>query len=516
MNNASALLRTLITYAICVPLAVVVGSLVCSAANLSSRATLVEAGLFILALCLPILLRWHHPLLIFCWNLPMTVFFLPGQPDVWLPMMALSLGISVLQRALNQNMRFLSAPQITWPLIWLAAVTLFTAEMTGGIGLHSMGNEVSGGKRYILVLAAIAGFYALSARRIPPRRAWLYIALFFLPGCVGVIGDLYSFVPRNLNFIFLFFPANAYAFSSNPMEEVSRFNGLRILGGSIVPFMLARYGIRGIFLSGRPLRLLLFVAFVFVSWFGGFRSGVITFVLGFSIQFYLEGLYRTKLVPLFAFAGIVAAVICVPLVDKLPYSIQRSLAFLPINVSLAAKGDAEASTEWRLQIWKAVLPEVPSHLLLGKGYALDASYFQATSSAFKPISAEDWGLTMSSDYHSGPLSVILPLGIWGAIAFGWLLIAGMRALSANYRYGDPALRTVNTFLLAVFLTKTLIFLFIVGGFYGDLMTFTGYLGLSVSLNGGICRRPAPAPVSHTAETGASPLMRPRLLPAFSK
>ena len=40
-----------------------------------------------------------------------------------------------------------------------------------------------------------------------------------------------------------------------------------------------------------------------------------------------------------------------------------------------ARLDAEGSTEWRLDMWKALLPEVPQYLLLGKGFAFSAEAY---------------------------------------------------------------------------------------------------------------------------------------------
>src|SRR5450432_2838283 len=131
-NNLPAILRSLIVYAVCVPLAVWVGFL---AAQQWDRSTFSVVGVLALVLCAPLLLRWHHFLLIVSWNLGMTIFFLPGSPQIWLFMVALSLGVSVLHRTLNSEARFIPAPQITWPLIFLTAVVEFTIVMTGGIGL---------------------------------------------------------------------------------------------------------------------------------------------------------------------------------------------------------------------------------------------------------------------------------------------------------------------------------------------------------------------------------------------
>ncbi|HTX21748.1 MAG TPA: O-antigen ligase family protein [Candidatus Aquilonibacter sp.] len=519
-NNSPAILKALIAYAICVPLAVAVGWLLASESVVSQPGGINWAwnvlilfkshpyvwGSLILILCSPVLLRWHHLLLVASWNLGMVMYFMPGNPGLWMPMVALSLGISILYRALNSKAHFVSAPEITFPLIFMAAVVLFTAKLTGGIGLHSLGSEVMGGRYYLSILIGILGYFALTAQRIPPERAGLYVAVFFLSGFALAIGDLVNVMPSSLNFLFALFPPNSYILSGD-----ARYAGTACMAEFCFWLMLAKYGIRGIFLSGkwwRPVVLGLSFAAVFL---GGFRSLVVLCVMVFFVQFLLERMYRTKLLPAFAFVGITLVTLCIPFADKLPFAFQRSLAFLPLHIDPMAREDAMASLDWRLQIWQAVLPEVPDHLLLGKGYALSQADYQDMNGGFHSDLAQDWGSAIAGDYHNGPLSVILPLGIWGVIAVLWLGIASLRALYFNYRYGDAGLKTVNLFFLAYFIAKILMFLFIFGSLYGDFYSFIGIIGLSISLNGGIRRRAA-VPVQTEAETNIPALARPRLQP----
>src|ERR1019366_1861457 len=166
MNNNAAILRSLIVYSICIPFAIWMGYLLAAESPLYERSNWIIWGLLGLLFCAPILLRWHHLLLIASWNFGMTLFFLPGTPSLMMPMVCLSLAISVLHRTLNSEARFISAPQITWPLVCLTAVVLITAKLTGGIGLHSLGNETMGGKKYIMLFIGILGYFALTAQRI--------------------------------------------------------------------------------------------------------------------------------------------------------------------------------------------------------------------------------------------------------------------------------------------------------------------------------------------------------------
>jgi len=322
-----------------------------------------------------------------------------------------------------------------------------------------------------------------------------------------------AFIPPSFYFIFLFFPPDSYAYTGS--TSTLRFSGVSVMSSVIFLYMLARYGINGIFRSGRPWRAAAFILFSVLVLFGGFRSMFLGCSLIFLIQFFLEGMHRTRLLPIFAFVGLLAAVTALPMANRLPNTFQRVLSILPVQIDPAVRADAQASVDWRFNMWRALLPQVPPHLLLGKGYAISQEDYQmmGPDAAFRSIDPSEQGLALSGDYHSGPLSVILPFGIWGAIAFLWFLIAGLWALHHNRLYGDPALQTVNTLVFAAFLAKVISFLVIVGALSADIAAFAGYLGLSISLNGGICR-PARSPAVTTVAPPARIPARPRLQPAF--
>jgi hypothetical protein len=47
--------------------------------------------------------------------------------------------------------------------------------------------------------------------------------------------------------------------------------------------------------------------------------------------------------------------------------------------------------------------------------------------------------------------------------------------------------------LSLFIGKIILFMAIIGGFYGDMVVFIGIVGLNIALNGGVAK---PAPVTH--------------------
>ena len=512
MSNALTIIRSLVIYSLCLPLAIFLGYQLAMPFD-SFNFTVVVVVVFLPLV--PFLLKWHHLLLFGCWNTSIALFFLPGRPNLWLVMAAVSFTLAILQHILNRNLRFISVPSVTRPLLFLAVVVVITAKLTGGFGMRTMGGESIGGKRYIMLLGAVVGYFGMTFFRVPEGKGFTYVAMYFLGTLTGIIGSLAPFVDRSFYPIFALFPVENLGVVMGDGSQVEsgawRLGGVTFAATALICFIFARHGVRALtnlgerwsFLPWRvrgglsfnqPWRLLIFLAMIWISLMGGYRSTAIILGLAFVMQFYLEGLFRSHLMPALLLGGILALAVTVPLIHKMPITIQRSLSFLPVEVDPMARVAAEASNEWRMRIWRTVLPLVPQYLILGKGYAINPSeLIMANDNQGRSGGNDSEASILSGDYHNGPLSLIIPLGIFGVIGFIWFLYAAFKVLLNNYHFGDPAMRTVNIFLLSYFVARLFYFLFIFGAFHGELAIFVGVVGLSVSLNGGVCK-PAPAPV----------------------
>src|SRR6478609_7483314 len=367
MNNTIAIIRSLIIYGLCLPMAVYLGYLLANPADRMSLAIIAVACLLPL---IPALMRWHHLLLITSWNMSMVLFFIQGSPYLWMAMTAMSLTLTVLQHILKRNVEFYGPRSLVIPLLFLALVIAGTAQLTGGVGLAAFGGSSYGGKRYIQMFCGIAGFFAIASHRIPPERANLYVGLFFLSGLTTVIGSLAPWIPGGLRFIYTLFPVESTQLLAGQVDtEYLRLGGLTIAAMSAMCFILARYGIAGLLGVGErsrflpfqfkggfginhPWRILIFLGLVGINISGGYRSQLITLIIYCVLLFYLEGLLRSKLAPVVLLIAILIPVLTLLFVDRLPFTVQRSLSFLPININPIAKADAENSSEWRLKSWQ--------------------------------------------------------------------------------------------------------------------------------------------------------------------
>jgi hypothetical protein len=501
------LTRKLIIFGLALPLAAVVGFML---ATPNDPKTFLFMAAVTGLLLMPVMLKWYHPLLIFSWNAMINVYFLPGKPQLWMLFASIGFGIVVLNSTLSREKRSIHVPAVTIPLLFFLGVVLITAKLTGGMGVRALGGAQIGGgsiggKGYFSIIFAVLGYFVLTSQAIPTERVTKYLSVFFLSGTTGLVSNLAYMLGPAFYFLFYLFPVEIAV--TQAMAELSlgtqivRIAGLAVAGASVYFFMLMKWGIRGTFDMSKPWRVVAFLATIFLTLFGGYRAILVTFVVLFAVQFYFEGLLRTRATLFLILGGVIGSVLLFPFVGKMPASVQRCLAFIPgAPVSQVAKMDAMGSTRWRTEMWAVLMPEIPKYLILGKGYALNpADLYLAGQAELRGLAKNYEVSVVAGSYHSGPLSLIIPFGIFGTLGFLWFLGAGLWILHRNYRYGDPGMRVVNTFLLSYFVMRVIIFFIVYGAVESELFKFTGILGLSVAINRGVRK---PADVLEAAPEGA--------------
>jgi hypothetical protein len=491
MSNLS---RLIIGYTVAIPLALALGFLVATPSTVSA-ATL---GFVLFCLALPLFIQWHHAMLIISWNSAFMLGFLPGQPKLWLVLAVLSFGIAMLNHVLGLKTS-LRAPELAKPLLLLLGVVLVTAWLRGGLGSKVLGGSSYGGRNYYYVLGAFMGYFALTAQKIAAGKSQRLVKWFFLSSMTNVLPNLTYLLGPSFYVVYNFVSVNSaitQAQSDYGLNVVNRFGDFGAAAVGLFCFLLARWGIRGIFQWHKPWRVALLAASVALALFSGFRAHVLFLVVLFAIQFIMEGLWKTSSMLHLGLLGILCLIPVLLFANKMPAAVQRSLAFLPgLEINPDIRAEAEGSIEWRLQMWRIMLPEIPKYMILGKGYALDPMDLDMTTLAARSGIISNYEEALyAGDYHSGPLSVLIPFGLLGMIAFVWLLWAGVKVLYCNSRYGDAKLRLANMTLFSFFLSQSLLFFFVFGAFNSQLVLFLGILGFSVSLNNGVCRKEVPKAV----------------------
>jgi hypothetical protein len=503
----TAALRTLVVYAVILPLAIFIGWVTVDLANWD-RSSFAMFAAIAFVLLLPVLIKWHYPVMVFSWTTYITIFFMPGQPTLWMLMAGITFAMAILNRIMQRRQAFIPAPSVAATLLVFLAIVLITGKLRGGFGVSALGGATYGGKSYYYITAAILGYFAFTSQAIPPAHARLYVGLYFLSGLISAFSNLIYFAGPSFYFLFLLFPVSFAAVQavseySGPISRMAGFGTAACAAGF---YMLAVHNIRGVLARWwRPLLLILVLAIGSLS---GYRTNMLLFGFVFVALFCVEGLLRSPIFPGLLLACLLGFALISTFSLKLPLSMQRSLSFLPITTDTTVRFDAATSVQWRLDMWRVVVADVPKYLWLGKGYAISPTDLYLTQQAVIRNRAPGFaGAILAGDYHSGPLSVCVPFGVFGSATFLAFLAVSLRALYLNYRYGSEELRKLNRFLFAYFLGRVFFFFLAFGALSLDLYHFTGTVGLSIALNRGICRKPAmvstPVRIRGNLELGAT-------------
>lgn len=375
---------------------------------------------------------------------------IPGSPPVW----ALCTAIAATMFTLRFAMR---RPDFVWRFglidfaILIQLVAIGQAYFRNPTGLLIMGGQMAGGKSYLEFAVAIAAFFCLSL----PRPDWkifkwalgIMITITIFDSCIYLISDwvptfaavilpLYS----NVNF------ETAYTGDAvRDLETQRGGGGLAQLGRALaLPCLMMARPLQCM----TPLHPILFFSVALgaiSSMLSGFRS--ITAYL--FVIFMVSALVRKKyleiiLACVIGFLGL-SILIASGSVTRLPFGVQRVLSALPIEVSAAARVDAENSSEWRFEMWELVLTtdKYIQNKLLGDGFSLKSSEIMAMQDAamgYKSAitDSQEQALARGS-YHGFHVETIRFTGILGlALAVFANFVFFFSALkSVNYYRNDP-------------------------------------------------------------------------------
>jgi len=485
MINSATVSRTQLIYGLCLPLAALIGFFLAEPMQFGTAAVI---GMVASILVWPVFVRWYHPLLVGSFHCSFILGFLPGYLPIWMAIAFAGLLFVIFQRCLDSRVSFFPPGGVSWSLLAIAVVIVLTALIRGGIGLQSLGGQSMGSRKYIVALLGVATYFVLVTRAVPRKHALVYMGLFCLSGLTGMLSHLIYLGGSKFYWLYRFvdsMPALGQSAAEWDVQGQTLVRSLPLMGASIsvISFMLACFGVRGLLQLRKPWRLGFLVMGMAIGLFGGFRSYVVGMAMLLGVAFFLEGLHRTRYLPILVTAAVMSVGVLLIVSDKLPLSVQRSVSFLPVKIDAGIQMDAQGSVEWRLQMWDIVRREIPDYLLVGKGYAIDPTAMEMSgfNSHFGFDIQAEWAV-LAGEYHNGPLSVLIPFGIAGVLAFVWFLVAGLLRLRWFLRYGDPALLNINRALCAMFVAKILFFTFCFGAFYSELVEFVVFVALAECLN----------------------------------
>lgn len=420
-------------------------------------------------------------------------------------------------------------PKLGLVEVWMFAnlAYLVTVFLRNPVGVEALGADRVGGRPYFDIFIAFLGFWVLSRAVASTRDAFflplLVIAGNFFHATINVIANHFPSTIGPLSRLYSGIAAaeNLDALPALPGEGTDRQGHLAGLGSSIWLFACSRW---------RPATLLnplffgRFLIFLFAAYavlLSGFRSFLFGMMLTFMIGTYFHrGMVETVKAGMI---GLVALTLLISLqgtIIDLPLSAQRALSFLPGNWDYAAKSEAKGSTEWRVEMWKAMLTgnKYIANKWLGDGFGFTRHQLQVMNANALTRSSADQqeNLMIGGGVHSGPISSIRYVGIVGLIIFVALLVLVlMRAFRLIHRAAGTPYYALALFIGIPAIYHPLSFLFIFGAFEGDLPHAIITIGMQKMLENSLdayeaSRKEAPAPVEARPKIH---LRRPEYAPA---
>src|SRR5207244_3976392 len=115
--------------------------------------------------------------------------------------------------------------------------------------------------------------------KIPSHRAPAMMALYLLSGVSAGASDLAYALGPSFYFLFILLSSNMAGLQAVTQDTLLRFSGLGSAFLSICYFLLARFGISGLFDLRRMWRPALLLVGIIGSMLGGFRSNIIILLL---------------------------------------------------------------------------------------------------------------------------------------------------------------------------------------------------------------------------------------------
>lgn len=355
---------------------------------------------------------------------------LPGMPAslmlshvLQLVMIAVGLGGLSIQKDIRNKI----GPPEFFLLLFTAVIILHM--YVRGVSFALFRGTGVGGAGYVYILIPIL-FCALSTRvdleaRDVRRLFWLLAIAASLPFFVQI-----SYVQTGGRTYFLnkFIRAGLGDVGAVIEEnlEGARLSSASYLGSVLVMIGLVRPT------KNRFFSLLLIATGIFVTSLSGYRNYIFREGAIVAFWFWIRSRHRWSIVITGAVVGLVVFAALYGIMPFLPVHSQRALAFIPfLPVTQEAAYMAEASINWRLELWKISTPHIPEFFWIGRGLATDVFAEGVAYQRSGFYGTREFYYIMHN-YHSGFLSFILDFGILGFItgtgALVSMAIAGWRGL----------------------------------------------------------------------------------------
>ena len=375
--------------------------------------------------------------------------FLPGNPDPWqiatlivAPLMCL--GFVTRTRRLEFKWTW-----IEWAVL-LQVVAIGQSYLRNPTGLSVLGGGIVGGKHYIDYGVAFLAFTMLASVKTTPTILKRAIILMIVIGIADAsLGVLTSVFPEaGFKLMRIYSVGNMLSMLKSLDQGIdfslSRFAVLSGLGSIGMLICCSFWRPVASIDPRKPYRFLILVISMVSILLSGFRGLLASSVVRFGLGSWIRK--KPMDVLIVGVVGVLFLVVIIGAVDlrKLPFGIQRTLSFLPVNVSPQARESAERSNEFRFEMWEAVLTQDKyiRNKMLGDGFG-----YSAIEQALMEDSIFNRGghggdlesFIAKGSYHGFHVETIRFTGVFGLILATFaLFVFSVRAWRVTQKYKDSS------------------------------------------------------------------------------
>lgn len=388
-----------------------------------------------------------------------------------------------------------------------AMLVVILTMMVRGSGIRALGGTQWGGMEYVTLLLGGTFYLVAPMFRFSPKNVRTLVILIliasFLPAVAQILfkvtGGRFYHLYYIMNYADIQYVADSLRVTSDP-RYVTRLTALSGISMALLPAVFV-FHYRGM---GRLIQAGLLIAAAVLAVLSGGRGAIlniicISSIIGFLL---LKGDARRKFVARIMIVGLVGYIGLFFFADRLPVTAQRALSWVPfIHISPIAASDATGSTSWRLEVWKLAWAELPKYLVIGKGFCFDPAFVDSMSLRWDTVQSA----FLVHNYHSGPLTLLLDLGIMGIVTWtAFILRTAYEEIRAIPRIAAVGLERRFFYYLIASFTWSIVSFFVIFGGLSSILFFLLRASLMRILRYGIEEQneamvapKAPAPVIPT-------------------
>lgn len=374
----------------------------------------------------------------------------------------------------------------------LVLTTIFQGYVRNPVGLVSMGSDSVGAKPYALIAITTMGAILLASLRVTPDRIHRMIRFVLTFSIFSMTVNLLAYLSPAIARVTgptlgAFGKGNPFRADEIQLRAADTGVATRIGPAAETANVISRWLIsmrNPLLCLTHPMWAILLLIVGFAAMSAGYRNVLIATGLTLAFGSYYWGGIRS------VFVGGVLALVAYTLlalinpIAPLPPNVQRSLTILPGPWEQRYKDDAEASTEWRTEMWRLALTtdRYIQNKIFGDGLGMTESEYRflASLADAKYVSDEmtQERAMVTQAYHSGPVQTVRVTGYVGLIillyALGVVAVHAHRLITRSR--GTPWFGPM-LFLCLHMVWHPLFFIFVFGNFGDDVPALFMNMGI---------------------------------------